>query len=291
MTDTTDLDSTDLDIARIAASGQVPPPLVMAARTRRWGVLYYAETYLRGERAYLSTVLINAIGTPLLYMLAMGVGLGGLLDRTGTTVDGVSYLVFVAPAIMVATASQGAFGESTYPIMGGFKWHRTYYGPAATPMDPAQIAWGHILGVTLRFVMQSVIFWVIMLVFGAAPSGWSWVSIPIAALTALAVACPMQAYAATLENEGAQFVTVQRFVLMPMFLFSGTFYALESMPIYLQWIGWISPLWHGAQLARIASYGMSEPLWLSLVHVVVLVGMVAVGGAMAGRTYRRRLWS
>lgn len=281
----------DLDVARLANSGQVPAPEVMAERSQKWGTLYYAEAWLRAGRAYLWSILLSAVGTPLLYMLAMGVGLGSLLDRQGTTVDGVSYLVFVAPAIMVATAAQSAFGESTYPIMGGFKWQRTYYGAAATPMDPAQLAWGHLLGVTLRFTVQAIIFWLFMLAFDAAPSGWSWLAIPAATLTALAMAAPMQAYAATLENEGAQFVTIQRFVIMPMFLFAGTFYALGSMPIYLQWIGWISPIWHGSQLARMATYGMQEPLWLVVVHVLFLTALLVVSAQLAARTYRRRLWS
>ena len=284
-------DTTDIDISRLAQSGRVPEPGVMADNATRWGVFYYAETYLRGARAYLLSIILNAVGTPLLYMLAMGVGLGGLLDRNGTTVDGVSYLVFVAPAIMVATASQSAFGESTYPIMGGFKWQRTYFGPTATPMDPAQIAWGHLVGVAVRFTAQSIAFWLIMVAFGAAPSGWSWVAIPISTLTALSLAAPMQAFAATLENEGAQFTSIQRFVIMPMFLFAGTFFALDSMPIYLQWIGWISPIWHGSQLARWATYGMSEPGWLVAIHLIVLVVLTVVSAALAARTYRRRLWS
>ena len=284
-------ESVDFDIRAMARSGRTPAPQQMAANATRWGVLYYAETYLRGARAYLLSIILNAVGTPLLYMLAMGVGLGSLLDRNGTTVDGVSYLVFVAPAIMVATASQSAFGESTYPIMGGFKWHRTYFGPAATPMDPAQIAWGHLVGVAIRFTAQSIAFWLIMIAFGAAPSGWSWVAIPVSTLTALSLAAPMQAFAATLENEGSQFTTIQRFVIMPMFLFAGTFFALGSMPIYLQWIGWISPIWHGSQLARWATYGLSEPWWLVVIHLVFLIALTVVSARLAAGTYRRRLWS
>lgn len=263
----------------------------MTERVRRWGALYHAEHYLLVARAFLWTVLLNAIGTPLLYMVAMGVGLGSLLDAKGTTVDGVSYLVFVAPAIMVATSAQSAFGENTYTVMSGFKWQRTYYGPAATPMDPSQIAWGHQIGIAIRYLFQALMFWVIMVLFDAAPSVWSFLAIPVTVLTALAMGAPMQAYAATLDSEGSQFTTIQRFVVMPMFLFAGTFFALSSMPIYLQWIGWISPMWHGSQLARWASYGLAEPWWLRVVHVVYLAGLFLLGGTLAARTYRRRLWS
>lgn len=281
----------DLDVRTLAASGRVPSPDEMARRAQRWGVFYWAEAFVRVGRAYIWSILLNAIGTPLLYMLAMGVGLGGLLDRNGTTVAGVSYLVFVAPAIMVATSAQSAFGESSYPVMGGFKWQRTYYGPAATPMDPRQLAWGHLVGVAVRFLFQAVLFWVIMLAFGAAPSGWSWLSIPATVLTALALAAPMQAYAATLENEGSSFTTIQRFVIMPMFLFAGTFFDLDTMPVYLRWIGWISPIWHGSELARWATFGYGEPWWLRVVHVLFLVALVVPGAVLSARTYRRRLWS
>ena len=284
-------DTAALDVRAFAGSGRVPAPEEMARRARSRGIVYYAETYLRVARAYAGTFLLNAIGTPLLYMVAMGVGLGSMLDAKGTTVDGVSYLVFVAPAIMVATSAQSAFGESTYPVMGGFKWQRTYFGPAATPIDPRQIAWGHLVGVALRFTLQALIFWVIMVAFGAAPSGWSWVTIPITVLAALSMAAPMQAYAATLESEGAQFTSIQRFVLMPMFLFAGTFFALDSMPGYLQWIGWISPIWHGSQLARWATYGLVEPAWLVTTHILFLAALVLFGAWSSARTYRRRLWS
>lgn len=291
MTESAPAPTRELDVRAIASSGRVPPPDEMARRAQRWGVFYWAETFLRTARSYVWSILLNAVGTPLLYMLAMGVGLGGLLDRSGTTIQGVSYLVFVAPAIMVATSAQSAFGESTYPVMGGFKWHRTYFGPAATPMDPRQIAWGHLVGVAVRFVAQAALFWVIMVAFGAAPSPWSWLSILATLLTALAMAAPMQAYAATLENEGSQFTSLQRFVIMPMFLFGGTFFDLDTMPVYLRWIGWISPIWHGSELARWATFGLAEPWWLRAVHLVFLAALVVLGAVLAGRTYRRRLWS
>lgn len=280
-----------LDVHRLADSGRVPAPEVLARRAQRWGWWFYTEHFLVQAKAYFWSIVMFAVGQPLLYMLALGVGLGGLLDARGTTVDGVGYLVFVAPAIMVATAAQGAFGESTYTVMGGFVWRKTYYAPAASPLVPHQIVQGQLFGVMLRFLAQSIVFWLIMLAFGAAPSAWSWMSIPIAALTAMAVACPLTAYAATLEEEGAQFVSIQRFVIMPMFLFAGTFFKLDTMPIYLQWIGWISPIWHGSELARLFTYGLDEPLWLSLVHVVFLLALVVIGTWSAGRTFDRRLTS
>ena len=82
---------------------------------------------------------------------------------------------------------------------------------------------------------------------------------------------------------------MQRFIFMPMFLFSGTFYPLSTLPLWLQWIGWISPLWHSTELARVFSYGYAEPIWLTVVHVAYLVALTAAGWAWARRTAVRRL--
>ena len=97
------------------------------------------------------------------------------------------------------------------------------------------------------------------------------------------------AYAATIENEGYQFALVQRFIVMPMFLFAGTFYPLEAMPAYLQWIGWISPMWHGTQLARELSFGLQLPAGMVVLHLGVLLAVAAAGAALAVRNFERRL--
>ncbi|WP_237565528.1 ABC transporter permease [Ornithinimicrobium cavernae] len=287
MTDTTH------DLQRLAASGRVPPPAVMAARARRWGWWYYVEYWLRTARAWFQSILIYMVGEPLLYLIALGVGLGTLVDNGVGTVDGVPYLVFVAPALLISTVVMSTGGELTYPVMAGFKWDRLYYGPHATPVSPAQIATGHFTGVMLRFTVQATIFWGIMRAFGAAPRGVliSALVIPIGVLSAAAFGSVLQAYASTLQDEGYQFAFVQRFVIMPMFLFAGTFFPLSSMPVYLHWIGWISPVWHGTQLARQVTYGAVEPLWLTVLHVLVLGGLTAAGLLWARHNYTRRMAS
>ena len=97
------------------------------------------------------------------------------------------------------------------------------------------------------------------------------------------------AFAATQTDEGAQFPFVQRLVVMPMFLFAGTFFPLSAMPGYLQWIGWVSPMWHGTQLARIACFGMGNPLWLTALHLLVLVVAAAAGTWAATRIFAKRM--
>lgn len=278
------------DATALAYSGRIPPHAEMAVRARRLGWWYYAEAYLRGMRAYAVPILFYAIGQPVLYLVAMGIGLAALVSGGVGTVDDVDYLTFVAPALLVSTVVMSVSGEMTYPVMSGFKWQRLYYGPAASPVSPAQIAVGHCTAVAIRFTLQSAIFWVVMQAFGASTQVLtSLLLVPIGVLSAMAFGALLQAYAATVKDEGFQFAFVQRFVVMPMFLFAGTFFPLSVMPLYLQWIGWISPVWHGTQLARVASYGADVAPWLLVVHVVFLLACV-VGGLLAGtRVYRRRL--
>ncbi|MDN5795734.1 MAG: ABC transporter permease [Intrasporangium sp.] len=283
------------DLTRLAASGGVPDAAVLARRARRWGWWYYIEYWLVNAKAWAVSIGLYMVVMPLVYLIALGLGLGLLVDRGVGTVGGsggsggVPYLTFVGPALLVATVVMSVGGELTYPVMAGFKWRRLYWAPRATPVSPQQIAVGHLGGVLIRFVLQSTVFWVMLLLFHAAPSGWSWLTVPVGVLTAAAFGAPLQAYAAHLTDEGYQFAFVQRFVIMPMFLFAGTFFPLSVMPVYLQWIGWISPVWHGTQLARQAAYGAVEPLWLTLVHLAVLLLFTSVGVALARRTYARRL--
>lgn len=260
-----------------------------AARVRTRGVWYYCEAQLRALKAYFLSVLIYALGVPLLTLVALGVGLGSLIEANGTRIDGVPYLVFVAPAVLVATIVSSAGSEFTYPIMDGFKWHRLYVAAAATPLRPGQIALGHVTAIMLRFLGQAGIFWLIMLAFGVTRSPWSVLVIPIACLTALAFGTPIMAYAASIREDRSQFTFVQRFIVMPMTLFAGTYFPLQAMPIGLRWIGWISPLWHGSQLTRQASYGLVEPGWLTIVHLLVLLAFTVVGLVLTVRIFRTRL--
>ncbi|WP_238335740.1 ABC transporter permease [Serinicoccus kebangsaanensis] len=283
---------TEVDSTRLVYSGDGPDHGDMAVRARRSGVWFYAETVLRGMRAFALPILLYAVAQPVLYLVALGVGLGELVDRGTGPVGGVDYLVFVAPALLVSTVVMSVSAEMTFPVMSGFKWNRLYYGPVASPLEPSQIALGHFTAVMLRFLLQGLVFWLVMLAFGAAPAGWvqSVLVVPIGMLAAAAFGAPLQAYAATLDD-GFQFSLIQRFVVMPMFLFSGTFFPLAAMPPYLHWIGWISPVWHGTELARWASYGADLSWGMTALHLTFLLGCTAVGIWFSVRTYTRRLRS
>lgn len=264
-----------------------------ATRARRLGAWYVAEHRLRVMRSYVSTVLIGAVGTPLLYLFAMGVGLGALVSANlgPHAVDGVSYLQFVAPALLCTAAVTVASEELTYPIMLGFKWNPTFVGIASSPITPGQIIDGMVIAVVVRLVGSSLLYWAFMLLFGATPADTSFLGVPIAALVGLAFGTPVMAYVATIRTDTGQIAMLMRFVLLPLTLFSGTFFPLATMPIYLQWVGWLSPIWHGTQLARIVSYGLQEPPWLVVAHVLYLLALFVPCWLLTRRIARRRLYS
>jgi lipooligosaccharide transport system permease protein len=265
--------------------------LAAAARPRRFGAWYVAEHRFRVMRSYLQTLLFTGFGNPLVYLFAMGVGLGSLVSGNlgPNAVDGVSYLTFVAPALLCTAAVTVASEEFTYPIMLGFKWNPTFTGINAAPIAPGQIIDGVVISVLARLLGTSIVYYAFMLLFGAVPGPWGWAGVLAATLGGLAFGAPVMAYVATLEQDTGQIAMLMRFVLLPMTLFSGTFFPLESMPWFLQWIGWLSPLWHSTQLARVASYGAAEPGWLTLVHVVYLVALSGAFWLWTRRIAVRRL--
>nr|WP_309979379.1 ABC transporter permease [Arthrobacter oryzae] len=265
-------------------------PAVSAARARRWGSFYYAEQVLRVMKGYGWTIVMYGVGQPVAYLFAMGVGLATLVDTNSEAAfGGVSYLAFIAPALLISAAVMTAANEFTFPVMDGFKWRRVYYGPHASPLTPEQIASGHIMAVSLRFLLQSVIYFVVVALFGASPSGWGWVSVLVATLAGLSFGLPLMAYAASIKEDKGQFAMVMRFIVTPLFLFSGTFFPLDSLPLAVRWIGWISPIWHGTELGRVFSYGYEEPPLLTIAHVGFLVGLAVAGWMLTKRQFVRRL--
>lgn len=265
-------------------------PAAAAAKARRWGSFYYAEHVLRVMKGYSWSLVMYSVGHPVAYLFAMGVGLATLVDaQDAGAFGGVGYVTFVAPALLVSAAVMTAANEFTFPVMGGFKWRRTYFGPHASPLTPQQIAAGHIMAVTLRFLLQSAVYFAAVALFGAAPGGWGWVTILVATLAALSFGLPLMAYSASITEDKGQFALVMRFIVMPLFLFSGTFFPLDSLPLAVRWIGWISPIWHGTELGRVFSYGYHEPALLTLLHVVVLVGLAVAGWFLTRRQFALRM--
>lgn len=257
-------------------------------KPRRYGSWYVAEHRLRGIRSYYKTLLFTAIGSPFMYLVALGVGLATLVDRHNG-LGGTSYLAFVAPALIASAAVTAAVEECTYPILMGFKWNPIFFGMSAAPISGAQIVNGIFIAVLARLLPTALIYYVVMLVFGAVPSPLGVLDIPIAVLTGMAFGLIIASYMATVEQDVGQPALIQRFIIIPLFLFSGTFFPLAQMPIFLQWIGWISPLWHGTELGRVMSYGAVEPGWLTIVHVLYPVALCIYGWRRTQVVVTRRL--
>jgi lipooligosaccharide transport system permease protein len=278
-----------LDTNALAYSGRALDAATQAAFVRRWGWWYQAEWRLLSMKAYWTSIIGTALITPLLYVLAMGIGLGSLVDASAGGINGVAYLTFVAPGLLVSTVVMSGTAELSYPVMAGFKWQRLYYARATTAASPQQVALGELLAVFIRLFAEAVVFYVVLVVMGAVRPGWSLLMVPVAALAGMAFGAPLGAYAATVENEGPEFALIQRFIVMPMFLFAGTFFPLASMPFYLQWVGWISPMWHGTQLARAVGFGMPLSVAEALGHLGFLVALTVIGVLLALRSFVRRL--
>ncbi|EIE98294.1 ABC transporter permease [Saccharomonospora glauca] len=238
-------------------------------------------------RRYWTSNLYSSGLQPLLYLLAMGVGFGSQV-RPGALTQGVSYVQYVAPALLVAGAVQFAIGESTYPVLSGFKWQKDYLAITATPVTPGQVLGGHFLWVGLRVLLAVVVYAVIAAFFGA----WTGPGVVAAALvglmTGLACAAPVTAFAATTYDEGTRFSSLFRFVVIPMVLFAGTFFPISEIPLGLRWLAWISPLWHGNELARGVTLGGLD-FGPAIGHAAVLVGLFGLGGLLARRFFYRRL--
>lgn len=255
--------------------------LAPAARSYEHMFLLYRRTW-RGS-------IFNSFLSPVLFMLAMGIGLGTFIDDGGTAALGVPYLQFLAPGLLASTVMQTASFESTFPIMAGMVWTKRYHAMHATPLRPADIALGQLGWIATRITLVAAIFVAVMVAFGAARSPLVVFSIPVAVLTGMAFSAPIAAFAAT-QDRMDNFSAIFRFGITPLFLFSGTFFPVEQLPAYLQPIAWVTPLWHGVELCRDLSLGTigADPL-MALVHLVVLLVFVCGGILATLMTFRRRL--
>jgi lipooligosaccharide transport system permease protein len=225
--------------------------------------------------------IFNSFLSPILFLLAMGVGLGGYVDRTGGGALGqVSYLAFLAPGLLAATVMQTAAFEATFPVMGGFVWTKRYHAMHATPLQPREIALGQIAWTATRISLVGAIFVLVMVPFGAVRSPLAILAIPAATLTGLAFATPIAAYAAT-QKTMTTFNYIFRFGITPLFLFSGTFFPIEQLPAVIQPLAWVTPLYHGVALCRSLALGTigADPV-AALVHLAVLAVFI-VGGLVA----------
>ena len=230
---------------------------------------------------------VSSVATPVFFLLALGVGLGVFVDRATDLPGDVSYLEFVAPGLLAAAAMQVASFESSWPVLAAIKWTRQYHAMLATPLRVSDVLFGHQAFIATRLFMTAVVYLVVITAFGAVASPLAILTVPVAVLVGLSFSAPLAAWGAKTELE-TSFVAIFRFVILPLFLFSGVFFPITELPTALQWFAHLTPLWHGVDLCRQLTLG-DVALWSVLVHVLFLVAWTAVCLALALRSYRRRL--
>ena len=225
---------------------------------------------------------------PALFLTAMGFGVGALVNRGDTSMlGGVDFLHFLGPGLLAAACMQTASFDSSFPITGKMSWYRNYEAIHATPMRIVDLVIGELGWMTLRLATVAIAFTIILTILGVPRSPIALLAIPAAVLTGLAFSAPVMAYAAV-NRSGAGFNGMFRFVITPLFLFSGVFFPTTRLPDALQQFAWFTPLFHGVELVRgLTLNTIQSPVWL--IHVAYLLGMLAIGVAAAIAAFRRKL--
>ena len=231
--------------------------------------------------------VFSAFVTPVLFLAAMGLGLGGLVEKGSGDVDGVSYLEFITPGLLAATGALMAAGESLWPVMGGVKWMRTYHAAVATPISASDVFGAHLVWVSFRVAMSSTVFIAVAAILGGVVSPWGVLAIPAAVLGAMALAAPLSAFAITQESD-LPFALIMRLGVFPLFLFSGTFFPVSQLPDWLQPLAVLSPLYHAVELCRMATTGRFDGAD-AVGNAVALVVFIAAGCVWGVRTFNAKL--
>jgi lipooligosaccharide transport system permease protein len=238
------------------------------------------------RRTWKGSVFMSFV-SPILFLAAMGFGLGGLISRGPVhTVDGLSYLAFLAPGLLAATAMQSAFVETTYPIMARIQWERTYDGMLATPIRVLDVLAGEFGWLAFRLGLGAFAFFLVMLLFGTIHSGLGLLAIIVAVLTGLAFGAPIFAYTATRRTD-TSFALIGRLLITPLFLLGGVFFPIHQLPQLVQAIAWLTPLAHGVALTRGLSVGVLPSS--AGINLAVLLVYAAIGIVAARITLQRRL--
>jgi lipooligosaccharide transport system permease protein len=251
---------------------RVIPPL-----PRRWRGRYLIERNIIASKSFWP-VFASGFFEPVFYLLAIGVGIGQLAGEVSVGGVPVDYTAFVAPAMLAASAMNGAVFESTN-IFFRLKYDKIYEGVLATPLQAGDVATGEIAWSLIRGSFYSLAFLVVMVVMGLIHSFYGVLAFPAAILIGFAFGAMGTAAATYMRTwQDLDLVTL---VTLPLFLFSATFYPIDVYPQFIQVVTWISPLYHGVILIRGLTLGVLE--WSMLINVAYLTAMGAIGMWITGR--------
>lgn len=235
------------------------------------------------RRAWRASALSSFI-LPVLGVAGFGLGVGSYIRGD---LGGQTYRDYVLPGLLCCATLYIAVGDSTWSVMSGFQWSKTYLAQSATSLHPTEILGGHLAFVVLRAMFSSLTFLLIAALLGTLHTLWA-LSVPfLMALTALAFAAPTTAYSATVRHESA-LALVGRLGVTPMTLFTGVFYPIGFLPEHWRWLAYLSPLWHAVDVCRAAMTGAATD-WPVLGHLSYLALWSVAGILLASAAFRRRL--
>ncbi|WP_084959675.1 ABC transporter permease [Thermoactinospora rubra] len=257
---------------------RVSPGRVLAVTGRNVAALRSGPSYW--------LVLVSGFFEPLLYLLSIGVGVGALVGRIPLG-DGqvVTYAVFVAPAMLAASAMNGALAETTFNFFFKLRYARTFEAILATPVRPFEVALGELSWAMVRSAFYTAVFLGVMVAFGLAGPWWALAAFPATLLVGLAFGAVGMA-ASTLMR-GWQDFDVMTAAQFSLFLFSGTFAPVQDYPPVLEAVVVATPLYHAVELVRGLTLGQVE--WALAGHAAYLLVMVAAGLWFAARRVERVL--
>ena len=268
------------DAAATERSRRVPGGLVLS-----WRQFLFWLTLFR--RTWRGTVLSAILG-PVMYLTALGVGIGTLINQNHSLPGGVDYLSFIAPGVLAAISMQNGIFEGSFVVLGSLKWNGNYWAAVNTPQRPEDVMLGTAMQGLVRIVCLSVVFFGSMLGFGTVHSAWGLLALPVVWLTGAAFLFAMMAFSVTLDTDQGLNV-VFRFIMTPLSLFSGTFFPWQQLPGWMQPVAFATPLWHGVELSRELTLGTVDAV-SALIHIGYLLAFLALAYWLARRNFRRRLY-
>ena len=257
---------------------------VLAASGRVW-----QRNWLVYQRLWHRSIAFGFL-QPLLFLTAMGIGVGTLLStQDASAFGGVPYIDWLGPGLLAAMAMQTATFESTYPIMNKIMSGRNYEAMLSTPLTTRHLVVGEMFWVAFRIGTLASVFLVVLTIFGIPRTPVAILAIPVTMLIGVAFSSCLFAFTATQKND-VGFSAVFRFVINPLFLFSGTFFPLTQLPDAIEWVAWLTPLFHGVELVR--GLILDSLNWaVAPIHLGYLLVMAAIGIVLADRLLRRRMAS
>jgi lipooligosaccharide transport system permease protein len=253
------------------------------------GVTRQVDHFVTLYRSTWRASAVSSFVSPLLYVLAMGVLLGGFVHVPPARLDGAtSYLAFIVPGLVASQAMTTAVSATTYPVMSAIKWQRTFHAQLATPLEVDDLVNAFLLFVLFRVASTCAVFLLVMAPFGVFATWWGAVlAWPATVLTGMAFGTMVFAFSAHTRSEES-FGLIYRLGLVPMFLFSGAFFPVSNLGPVLAWVARLTPLWQGVNLTRMLCLDTVRP-GLAVVNVVVLVAVAGVGWRLSRRSLARRL--